>query len=126
MCQCMTELQRELHSAATSVAADVIKYHSDHLVLKALKICGTEGNIEAVAEHSCKLSEQKEQLIEICHLLRHVSGTEPLEITCLHAEDTFHVTGPQFKAGILQKDILRLQEQKNASSLLNSLERITQ
>ncbi|CAI5780242.1 alpha-catulin isoform X1 [Podarcis lilfordi] len=95
MCQCMTELQRELHSAATSVAADVIKYHSDHLVLKALKICGTEGNIEAVAEHSCKLSEQKEQLIEICHLLRHVSGTEPLEITCLHAEDTFHVTGPQ-------------------------------
>ncbi|XP_025020594.1 alpha-catulin isoform X2 [Python bivittatus] len=32
---------------------------------------------------------------EICHLLRHVSGTEPLEITCLHAEDTFHVTGPQ-------------------------------
>nr|XP_034980460.1 alpha-catulin [Zootoca vivipara] len=95
MCQCMTELQRELHSAATSVAADVIKYHSDHLILKALKICGTEGNIEAVAEHSCKLSEQKEQLIEICHLLRHVSGTEPLEITCLHAEDTFHVTGPQ-------------------------------
>ncbi|XP_077166504.1 alpha-catulin isoform X3 [Paroedura picta] len=32
---------------------------------------------------------------EICHLLRHVSGTEPLEITCLHAEDTFKATGPQ-------------------------------
>ncbi|XP_044298744.1 alpha-catulin isoform X1 [Varanus komodoensis] len=95
MCQCMNELQRELHSVATSVAADLIKYHSDHLILKTLKICGAEGNIEAVAEHSCKLSEQKEQLIEICHLLRHVSGTEPLEITCLHAEDTFHVTGPQ-------------------------------
>nr|XP_060630618.1 alpha-catulin [Anolis sagrei ordinatus] len=94
-CQCMNELHRELHSVATSVAADLIKYHSDHLILKALKICGAEGNIEAVAEHSCKLSEQKEQLIEICHLLRHVSGTEPLEITCLHAEDTFQVTGPQ-------------------------------
>ncbi|XP_039185173.1 alpha-catulin isoform X2 [Crotalus tigris] len=95
MCQCMNELQRELHSAAISVAADLIKYHSDHLVLKALKACGAEGNIEAIAEHSYKLSEQKDQLIEICHLLRHVSGTEPLEITCLHAEDTFHVTGPQ-------------------------------
>uniref|UniRef100_A0ABM5GA82 Alpha-catulin n=1 Tax=Pogona vitticeps TaxID=103695 RepID=A0ABM5GA82_9SAUR len=95
MCQCMNELHRELHSTATSVAADLIKYHSDHLVLKALKISGAEGNIEAVAEHSCKLSEQKEQLVEICHLLRHVSGTEPLEITCLHAEDTFLVTGPQ-------------------------------
>ncbi|XP_062836902.1 alpha-catulin isoform X2 [Anolis carolinensis] len=94
-CQCMNELNRELHGVATSVAADLIKYHSDHLILKALKICGAEGNIEAVAEHSCKLSEQKEQLIEICHLLRHVSGTEPLEITCLHAEDTFQVTGPQ-------------------------------
>ncbi|XP_077166508.1 alpha-catulin isoform X6 [Paroedura picta] len=32
---------------------------------------------------------------KICHLLRHVSGTEPLEITCLHAEDTFKATGPQ-------------------------------
>ncbi|XP_067425996.1 alpha-catulin isoform X6 [Emydura macquarii macquarii] len=32
---------------------------------------------------------------ETCRLLRHVSGTEPLEITCVHAEDTFQVTGPQ-------------------------------
>ncbi|XP_060110486.1 alpha-catulin [Heteronotia binoei] len=95
MCQCMNELQRELHSAATSVAADLLKYHSDHLVLKALKASGEEGNIDAVAEHSCKLAEQKEQLLEICRLLRHVSGTEPLGITCQHAEDTFKVTGPQ-------------------------------
>nr|XP_056718914.1 alpha-catulin [Euleptes europaea] len=95
MCQSLNELQRELHSAATSVATDLLKYHSDHLVLKALKASGEEGNIEATAEHSCRLSEQKEQLLEICHLLRHVSGTEPLEITCLHAEDTFQVTGPQ-------------------------------
>ncbi|XP_026556809.1 alpha-catulin [Pseudonaja textilis] len=94
-CQCMNELQRELQIAAISVAADLIKFHSDHLVLKALKASGAEGNIEAIAEHSYKLSEQKDQLIEMCHLLRHVSGTEPLEITCLHAEDTFHVTGPQ-------------------------------
>uniref|UniRef100_A0A8C5S9H2 Alpha-catulin n=1 Tax=Laticauda laticaudata TaxID=8630 RepID=A0A8C5S9H2_LATLA len=94
-CQCMNELQRELQIAAISVAADLIKFHSDHLILKALKASGAEGNIEAIAEHSYKLSEQKDQLIEMCHLLRHVSGTEPLEITCLHAEDTFHVTGPQ-------------------------------
>ncbi|XP_074755476.1 alpha-catulin isoform X2 [Athene noctua] len=94
-CQCMNELKREVHSAATSLAADLLKYHTDHMVLKALKITGVEGNLEAVAEYTCKLSEQKEQLVEVCRLLRHVSGTEPLEITCIHAEDTFQVTGPQ-------------------------------
>uniref|UniRef100_A0A8C4K6E3 Alpha-catulin n=1 Tax=Dromaius novaehollandiae TaxID=8790 RepID=A0A8C4K6E3_DRONO len=95
MCQCMNELKRELHSAATSLAADLLKYHTDHMVLKALKITGVEGNLEAIAEYTCKLSEQKEQLVEMCRLLRHVSGTEPLEVTCIHAEDTFQVTGPQ-------------------------------
>ncbi|XP_014450681.2 alpha-catulin [Alligator mississippiensis] len=94
-CQCINELKRELHSAATSMAAELLKYHADHMVLKTLKITGVEGNLEAVAEYTCKLSEQKEQLVEMCHLLRHVSGTEPLEITCIHAEDTFRVTGPQ-------------------------------
>uniref|UniRef100_A0A8D0HAW9 Alpha-catulin n=1 Tax=Sphenodon punctatus TaxID=8508 RepID=A0A8D0HAW9_SPHPU len=95
MCQCVYELQRELHSASTALASDLLKYHSDHLVLKALKITGVEGNLEAVAEYTCKLLEQKEQLVEMCRLLRHVSGTEPLEIACIHAEDTFQVTGPQ-------------------------------
>ncbi|CAH2283883.1 Alpha-catulin [Pelobates cultripes] len=94
-CQCITELKRELHNAATVLAADLLKFHADHMVLKALKIAGVEGNLEAVAEYTCKLSEQKEQLVETCRLLRHVSGTEPLEITCIHAEDTFQVTGPQ-------------------------------
>ncbi|KAM7175622.1 alpha-catulin isoform 1-T1 [Macrochelys suwanniensis] len=94
-CQCMNELKRELHHAATSLATDLLRYHADHMVLKALKITGVEGNLEAVAEYTCKLSEQKEQLVETCRLLRHVSGTEPLEITCIHAEDTFQVTGPQ-------------------------------
>lgn len=55
----------KLQSAAISVAADLIKFHSDHLVLKALKASGVEGNIEAIAEHSYKLSEQKDQLIEV-------------------------------------------------------------
>ncbi|XP_078008784.1 alpha-catulin isoform X2 [Phascolarctos cinereus] len=32
---------------------------------------------------------------ETCRLLRHISGTEPLEITCMHAEETFQVTGQQ-------------------------------
>nr|XP_048695417.1 alpha-catulin isoform X4 [Caretta caretta] len=94
-CQCMNELKRELHHAATSLAADLLRYHADHMVLKALKITGVEGNLEAIAEYTCKLSEQKEQLVETCRLLRHVSGTESLEITCIHAEDTFQVTGPQ-------------------------------
>ncbi|KAJ1202996.1 hypothetical protein NDU88_006791 [Pleurodeles waltl] len=94
-CQCMTELRRELHNAATALAADQLKHHADHMVLKALKIAGTEGNLESVAEYTFKLAEQKEQLVETCRLLRHVSGTEPLEITSIHAEDTFQVTGPQ-------------------------------
>lgn len=33
--------------------------------------------------------------LQTCRLLCHVSGTEPLEITCIHAEETFHVIGPQ-------------------------------
>ncbi|XP_015985493.2 alpha-catulin isoform X3 [Rousettus aegyptiacus] len=91
----LNELKKELHSTATQLAADLLKYHADHVVLKALKLTGVEGNLGGLAEYACKLSEQKEQLVETCRLLRHVSGTEPLEITCIHAEETFQVTGQQ-------------------------------
>ncbi|GAB5579997.1 catenin alpha-2 isoform X1 [Prionailurus iriomotensis] len=91
----LNELKKELHSTATQLAADLLKYHADHVVLKALKLTGVEGNLEGLAEYACKLSEQKEQLVEACRLLRHISGTEPLEITCVHAEETFQVTGQQ-------------------------------
>ncbi|MEQ2253618.1 Alpha-catulin [Ilyodon furcidens] len=41
--------------------------------------------------------EESKSLVrfQACRLLCHVSGTEPLEITCIHAEETFHVIGPQ-------------------------------
>ncbi|KAL6090823.1 hypothetical protein STEG23_013249, partial [Scotinomys teguina] len=91
----LNELRKELHHTAMQLATDLLKFHADHAVLKALKLTGVEGNLEALAEYACKLSEQKEQLIEMCRLLRHVSGTEPLEITCIHAEETFQVTGQQ-------------------------------
>ncbi|XP_032163433.1 alpha-catulin isoform X2 [Mustela erminea] len=91
----LNELKKELHRTATQLAADLLKYHADHVVLKALKLTGVEGNLEGLAEYACKLSEQKEQLVEVCRLLRHISGTEPLEITCIHAEETFQVTGQQ-------------------------------
>ncbi|KAM7093429.1 alpha-catulin isoform 3-T3 [Molossus nigricans] len=91
----LDELKKELHSTATQLAADLLKYHADHVVLKALKRTGVAGNLEGLAEYACKFSEQKEQLVETCRLLRHVSGTEPLEITCVHAEETFQVTGQQ-------------------------------
>lgn len=55
----------QLHSTATQLAADLLKYHADHVVLKALKLTGVEGNLEALAEYACKLSEQKEQLVEV-------------------------------------------------------------
>ncbi|XP_041759651.1 alpha-catulin-like isoform X1 [Coregonus clupeaformis] len=94
-CQSVHELRRELHKVAVGRAADLLKLHAEHLPLRALKASGGEGNVEAVTEYARTLGEQKEQLVETCRLLCHVSGTEPLEITCIHAEETFHVTGPQ-------------------------------
>uniref|UniRef100_A0A8C7PNW9 Alpha-catulin n=1 Tax=Oncorhynchus mykiss TaxID=8022 RepID=A0A8C7PNW9_ONCMY len=94
-CQSVYELRRELHKVAVGRAADQLKLHTEHLPLRALKASGGEGNLEAVAEYARTLGEQKEQLVETCRLLCHVSGTEPLEITCIHAEETFHVIGPQ-------------------------------
>lgn len=55
----------QLHSTATQLAADLLKYHADHVVLKALKLTGVEGNLEGLAEYACKFSEQKEQLVEV-------------------------------------------------------------
>uniref|UniRef100_A0A3Q2Q3P6 Alpha-catulin n=1 Tax=Fundulus heteroclitus TaxID=8078 RepID=A0A3Q2Q3P6_FUNHE len=94
-CQSISDLRRELHKVAVGRASDLLKAHAEHLPLRALKAAGAEGNLEAVAEYSRTLTEQKEQLVETCRLLCHVSGTEPLEITCIHAEETFHVIGPQ-------------------------------
>uniref|UniRef100_A0A8C6WJG8 Alpha-catulin n=1 Tax=Neogobius melanostomus TaxID=47308 RepID=A0A8C6WJG8_9GOBI len=94
-CQGVSDLRRELHKESVSRASDLLKVHGEHLPLRALKAAGAEGNLEAVAEYSRTLTEQKEQLVETCRLLCHVSGTEPLEITCIHAEETFHVIGPQ-------------------------------
>ncbi|XP_059781238.1 alpha-catulin isoform X3 [Balaenoptera ricei] len=61
----LNELKIELHSTAAQLAADLVKYHADHVVLKALKLTGVEGNLEGLAEYACKLSEQKERLVEI-------------------------------------------------------------
>ncbi|KAM9738391.1 alpha-catulin isoform 2-T2 [Menidia menidia] len=94
-CQSISELRRELHKVAVGRASDLLKVHGEQLPLRALKAAGAEGNLETVAEYSRTLTEQKEQLVETCRLLCHVSGTEPLEITCVHAEETFHVIGPQ-------------------------------
>uniref|UniRef100_A0A8C4MZY2 Alpha-catulin n=1 Tax=Equus asinus TaxID=9793 RepID=A0A8C4MZY2_EQUAS len=46
----------------------------------------------SILKISHSLNELKK---ETCRLLRHVCGTEPLEITCIHAEETFQVTGQQ-------------------------------
>uniref|UniRef100_A0A3B3C866 Alpha-catulin n=1 Tax=Oryzias melastigma TaxID=30732 RepID=A0A3B3C866_ORYME len=94
-CHSMGDLRRELHKVAVGRASDLLKVHGEQLPLRALKAAGAEGNLEAVADYSRKLTEQKEQLVETCRLLCHVSCTEPLEITCIHAEETFHVIGPQ-------------------------------
>ncbi|XP_061903165.1 alpha-catulin isoform X2 [Entelurus aequoreus] len=94
-CQSVGELGRELHKVAVGRASDTLRVHGEHSPLRALKAAGGEGNLEAVVQHCRTLTEQKEQLVENCRLLCHVSGTEPLEITCSHAEENFHVIGPQ-------------------------------
>nr|XP_057902433.1 alpha-catulin-like isoform X1 [Doryrhamphus excisus] len=94
-CQSVNDLRRELHKVAVSRTSDMLRVHAEHSPLRALKAAGGEGNLEVVAQYSRTLTEQKEQLVENCRLLCHVSGTEPLEITCTHAEETFHVIGPQ-------------------------------
>ncbi|XP_051992689.1 alpha-catulin-like isoform X2 [Xyrauchen texanus] len=94
-CQSVSDLRRELHKVAVGRATELLKLHSDHLVLQALKASGGDGNLEAVADYAGTLTEHKEQLLENCRLLCHISGTEPLEITCIHAEETFCVIGPQ-------------------------------
>lgn len=43
----------------------MLKVHGEQLPLRALKAAGAEGNLEAVAEYSRTLTEQKEQLVEV-------------------------------------------------------------
>ncbi|KAM9775924.1 alpha-catulin isoform 2-T2 [Syngnathus typhle] len=94
-CQSVNDLRRELHKVAVGRASELLRMHAEHSPLRALKAAGAEGNPEAVAQYSRTLTEQMEQLVENCRLLCHVCGTEPLEISCVHAQETFHVIGPQ-------------------------------
>lgn len=55
----------QLHKVAVSRASDLLKVHGEQLPLRALKAAGAEGNLEAVAEYSRTLAEQKEQLVEV-------------------------------------------------------------
>lgn len=50
---------------AVGRASDLLKVHGERLPLRALKAAGAEGNLEAVAEFSRTLTEQKEQLVEV-------------------------------------------------------------
>lgn len=55
----------QLHNVAVGRASDLLKVHGEQLPLRALKAAGAEGNLEAVADYSRKLTEQKEQLVEV-------------------------------------------------------------
>lgn len=59
------EFLLQLHKVAVVRAADLLKVHGEQLPLRALKAAGAEGNLEAVAEYSRTLTEQKEQLVEV-------------------------------------------------------------
>lgn len=62
LCPCLSV---QLHKVAVGRASELLKLHSDHLVLQALKAAGGEGNLEAVAEYGRTLTEQREQLVEV-------------------------------------------------------------
>uniref|UniRef100_A0A8D3C926 Alpha-catulin n=1 Tax=Scophthalmus maximus TaxID=52904 RepID=A0A8D3C926_SCOMX len=88
-CQSIGDLRREVHKVAVGRATDLLKVHGEQLPLRALKTAGAEGNLEAVAEYSRKLTEQKEQLVEIISaaqtLALHPSSKiakENLEVFC--------------------------------------------
>ena len=77
----------QLHRAAVGGAAELLKYHADQTVLKALKVSGEDGNLEGGAEYSRKLTEQKEQLVEVRPLdwekaSPPVSVEKPEHVTC--------------------------------------------
>jgi hypothetical protein len=55
----------KLHKVAVSRAADLLRLHGEQLPLRALKVSGGEGNLEAVGEFTRTLTEQKEQLVEV-------------------------------------------------------------
>ena len=61
LCSLIPQLQK----IAVGRATELLKHHSEHLALQALKAAGGEGNLEAVAEYARTLSEQKEQLVEV-------------------------------------------------------------
>ncbi|EMP33911.1 Alpha-catulin, partial [Chelonia mydas] len=117
-CQCMNELKRELHHAATSLAADLLRYHADHMVLKALKITGVEGNLEAVAEYTCKLSEQKEQLVEVALSALHFSTVSHLSIAADFGVDATASTGND-------KGILDAASTVSAITIISAAETLT-
>ncbi len=55
----------QLHRVAVGRATELLKLHSDHLVLQALKASGGDGNPEAVADYAGTLTEHKELLVEV-------------------------------------------------------------
>lgn len=55
----------QLHKVAVGRASELLKLHSDHAVLQALKATGGEGNVEAVADYARTLTEHREQLVEV-------------------------------------------------------------
>lgn len=58
-------LPYQLHKVAVGRAGELLKLHSDHVVLQALKAVGGEGNVDAVADYARTLTEHREQLVEV-------------------------------------------------------------
>uniref|UniRef100_A0A8C4WQE4 Catenin (cadherin-associated protein), alpha-like 1 n=1 Tax=Eptatretus burgeri TaxID=7764 RepID=A0A8C4WQE4_EPTBU len=93
--QCMEEILKELLITATEQTSELLAAHGENGLLRQLKASAIDGDLEACSEISARLLELGDQLVETCQLLRHVAGTEPLDITCAHAGNTFRVMGPQ-------------------------------
>ncbi|KAK2143373.1 hypothetical protein LSH36_848g00063 [Paralvinella palmiformis] len=87
-------LKKQLQDTAMDQASDVFKTNEDHELLTALKNAGFQGERDRIAELSVKFEEHSEQLQEVCKLLKHIAGTEPLSIWSEHTESSLKTLAP--------------------------------
>lgn len=69
-------------------------FSQDHELLAGLKTSGMNGERGRVDELSVKFEEHSDQLQEVCKLLRHISGTEPLIVWTENAENLLKALAP--------------------------------
>nr|XP_006818860.1 PREDICTED: alpha-catulin-like [Saccoglossus kowalevskii] len=95
MCRITLDLKKQVQDTALDQASEIFQNNEDHDILGMLKNSGVAGDVDKVEGYSVKFIEHSEQLQEACRLLRHISGSAPLQISAEHAENNMKLLGPQ-------------------------------